>query len=177
MSDPFSLLSDFYDSLVIYFTSPEAQRTLLWVKAISASVSLLLIINIIILLSRSRSTWWISEQMDSFRKVKLPQRLEQNWQKVLQRLEKSDEANLKLAVIEADSLLDEIFKRMGLAGKDMGERLEQITRQQLGSIDDVWEAHRLRNIIVHQSNIKISQPEAKKAVEAYGKALKELEVI
>jgi len=177
MNDPFELLFNLYQYLADYFSTPEVQRTLLWLKIFSMSISLLLIVSIIILLSRAKATWWISERLDSFRKPNLPQYYEKRWQKIQDRLEAADEANLKLAIIEADSLLDDILKRMGLAGKDMGERLEQITVQQLSSINDIWEAHRLRNIIVHQSGIRITQTEAKKAIESYEKALKELEVL
>lgn len=172
-----SLLFDIYYFLVDYFNSPEAQRVLFWAKVASFGISCLLLVAMIILLSRSRAAWWVSERIDSFRKVKLPQRIEQAWLKIQERIEKGDEANLKLAVIEAESILDDILKRMALPGKDMGERLEQINKQQLNSLDEVWEAHRLRNLIVHQSGIKISYQEAERAVRSYEKALKELEVL
>jgi hypothetical protein len=169
--------SNLYFSLLDYWQSPEGARLFLWVKVVSLAISTLLIFAILILLLRSRAVWWIGERLDSFKKVKLPERIQRDWEKIQARLEKDDEASLKLAVIEADNLLDEILKRMGLPGKDMGERLEQMSREQLKSLDDIWDAHRLRNLIVHKSDVVILKSQGKKAVEAYEKGLRELEVI
>ena len=168
---------DLYYNLVDYFNSPVWQNTVFWAKIISFSISTLLIIVIVILLSRSRATWWISERVDSFKKASLPEKMEKEWQKISDRLEKDDEANLKLAVIEADSLLDSILIRMGLEGKDMGERLEKLNKEQLKCIDDIWDAHRLRNLIVHQADLSLTKEQTERAIKCYQEALKELEVI
>jgi len=173
----FNYFLELYDKLVSYLQSDNFVRTLFWIKVTSSGISSLLIAAIVILLSRSHATLWISEGMDSFKKVNLPERMERSWQKIQERLKKEDEANLKLAVIEADSILDEILKRMGLGGKDMGERLEQMPKDQLKALEDVWDAHRLRNLIVHQPAAIVTKAQAEKAVSAYQNALKELEVI
>lgn len=171
------LFLDLYDNLVVYFNSSEFARTIFWVKLGSYSLSLLLIFAISILLSRSKATWWVGERIDSFKKVKLPEQTERDWVKIKERVEKADEANLKLAIIEADNMLDDVLKRMGLEGKDMGERLEKLNAQQLKSINDIWDAHRLRNLIVHQSDILLTENQIEKAIGVYEEALKELEVI
>ncbi|MDD5589749.1 MAG: hypothetical protein PHQ47_01070 [Candidatus Portnoybacteria bacterium] len=173
----FDYFYELYDYLAVYFSSPSFQRTVLILKLFSFVVSALLMFAIIILLSRAKAGWWVKERLDSFKKPNLPQKFEQKWNQIKIRIETGDETNLKMAVIEADSMLDEILKRMSLPGKDMGERLEQISKNHLPSIDDVWEAHRLRNTIVHNPDIGISHKEAEKSIEAYEKALKELEAL
>lgn len=55
----------------------------------------------------------------------------------------------KLAIIEADIILDGILKERGYAGTSLGERLRSITPSQLSTIDDAWEAHKVRNQIAH----------------------------
>ena len=40
--------------------------------------------------------------------------LNKSWQKILLRLNKNDEANLRLALIEADNLFDDLLKQMRL---------------------------------------------------------------
>lgn len=55
----------------------------------------------------------------------------------------------KLAIIEADIILDEILKQKGYVGNSLGERLRNIQPQQLNSLDDAWEAHKVRNRIAH----------------------------
>jgi len=56
----------------------------------------------------------------------------------------------KLAIIEADIILDQTLKERGYAGNSLGERLRSITPNQLASIDDAWDAHRVRNKIAHE---------------------------
>jgi len=56
----------------------------------------------------------------------------------------------KLAIIEADIVLDQTLKDRGYAGNSLGERLRSITPNQLASIDDAWEAHKVRNKIAHE---------------------------
>ncbi|MFH0852043.1 MAG: hypothetical protein V1845_00330 [bacterium] len=170
-------LLDIYDNLVSYFQSTGFANTILWIKVASSIVCTVLLVSIVVLLSRSRATWWLSEGIDSFRKPNLPQRMEHDWQRIKDRMEKEDEANLKLAVIEADNLLEDVLKRMGIEGRDLGERLEKLTTQQLHALDDVQDAHRLRDLIVHQSNAIVIKYQVESAVRAYEAALKELEMI
>jgi len=56
----------------------------------------------------------------------------------------------KLAIIEADIVLDQTLKDRGYAGNSLGERLRSITPNQLASVDDAWTAHRVRNKIAHE---------------------------
>lgn len=55
----------------------------------------------------------------------------------------------KLAIIEADVILDETLKEKGYAGTSLGERLRSISPSQLNSLDDAWTAHKVRNQIAH----------------------------
>jgi len=55
----------------------------------------------------------------------------------------------KLAIIEADIILDEALKRQGYAGTSLGERLRSISPAALQSLDDAWQAHKVRNEIAH----------------------------
>jgi hypothetical protein len=55
----------------------------------------------------------------------------------------------KLAIIEADIILDESLKEAGYGGTSLGERLRSISPTQLESLDDAWQAHKVRNQIAH----------------------------
>jgi hypothetical protein len=55
----------------------------------------------------------------------------------------------KLAIIEADIILDELLKEAGYAGNTLGERLRSIGPSQLQSLDDAWQAHKVRNQVAH----------------------------
>jgi hypothetical protein len=56
----------------------------------------------------------------------------------------------KLAIIEADIILDGLLKERGYAGGTLGERLRSVAPHQLSSLQDAWEAHKVRNMIAHE---------------------------
>ncbi len=104
-------------------------------------------------------------------------KLLKKWNQIEARLKSSHETDSKLAVIEADKLLDDVLKRCGYFGKDMGSRLKKINSGQIASINDVWSAHKVRNSIVHNIDYKLTELEAERAIRAFKKALEELEAI
>ena len=103
--------------------------------------------------------------------------LNKSWQKILARLTKNDEANLRLALIEADNLFDDLLKQMRLPGESMADRLRYLDRSQISNIDEIWRSHKLRNILVHNHEYPITRGEIQLGIKAYEKALKELEFI
>lgn len=78
-----------------------------------------------------------------------------------------------LAVIQADSLLDEALKKKHFKGKTMGERLVSAQRS-LTNNDGVWFGHKLRNQLVHQNDVALREKDIKHALIGIGQALKDL---
>jgi hypothetical protein len=78
-----------------------------------------------------------------------------------------------LAVIEADTLLDEALKKRRFKGKTMGERLVSAQRS-LTNSDGVWYGHKLRNQLVHQTNLRLKESDIKEALLGIGQALKDV---
>lgn len=99
------------------------------------------------------------------------------WNKILQRLETGDESHYKLAIVEADDLVDAILKRMGYAGEDLGERLSHLSPAILPSIKEVEVAHQIRNHIVHDPDYRLTLDEARKTLEKYEAALRDLQAL
>ncbi len=171
-----TLFLEIYDQIYLYVTSANFGAVLIILKLTSYLISLTLAILIAILLKRSDASWWVRERVYA-NQVAYGQPENQRWEKILEKLKKGDEANLKLAVIEADTLLDDIFKKIGLPGKNMDERLGQITQTEIKSVDKIWETHKIRDRIVKNSEIRISFEEAERAVGNIETALKELEYL
>ncbi|OGN01387.1 MAG: hypothetical protein A3B91_03650 [Candidatus Yanofskybacteria bacterium RIFCSPHIGHO2_02_FULL_41_29] len=96
------------------------------------------------------------------------------WEEVVRHIESSSEAEWKLALIEADKLVDNLLKSAGFTGDTMGERLTNVEKGQLANLEGLWEAHKIRNKIVHDVNYFLRYGEAKRAVELYEKILEEL---
>jgi hypothetical protein len=78
-----------------------------------------------------------------------------------------------MAIIQADSLLDEALKKRRFKGKTMGERMVSAQRT-LSNNDTAWYAHKLRNKLVHEVNTKLNEREVKNALIALRQALRDL---
>lgn len=84
----------------------------------------------------------------------------------------------KLAIIEADIILDEELKRAGYAGTSLGERLRSIAPSSLTSLDDAWQAHKVRNQIAHAgADFVLTHKLANDTIVKYERVFKELEII
>ncbi len=96
------------------------------------------------------------------------------WQKVRTRISSDDENERKLAIVSADSLIDKILELAGYQGANLGERLKNINSSELESLQDMWEAHKVRNRIAHEPHLALSKQEAARTLAHYEKVLKEL---
>ncbi len=168
-----------YDSVILFFESPQWQKAFFYMKLSSAIISSFLIFGIIMLILKTELfTIGIRRLVRGTETHSFPKgKIRKQWDKILARIEAKDEANLKLAVIEADGLIDSLLKRIGYKGETMFERLKSIKPVQLKSLDGLWQAHKVRNRVVHESNFKISLSRAEEVIENYEKVLEELEAI
>ena len=98
------------------------------------------------------------------------------WEEVQRHITSTREAEWKFAVIEADKVVDDILKN-SFPGETMGERLMNISQGQLETLNGLWEAHKIRNRLVHDANYFLRYAEAKRAVILYERTLKELHAI
>lgn len=102
--------------------------------------------------------------------------LQDQWNDILRHIESTREGEWKFAVIEADTLVDNVLKNY-FSGDTMGERLMNIDKTKLLSIDNVWEAHKIRNRLAHDPNYFLRHAEAFRAIKLFESALQELGVI
>lgn len=93
------------------------------------------------------------------------------WHELLDRVKTPE--GMMLAVIDADKLLDEALRKKGYKGKTMGERLVAAQRD-LSNNDGVWFAHKLRNRLVHEPEVRLRKNDAKTALEGIKQGLRDL---
>lgn len=98
------------------------------------------------------------------------------WSKIKGRLETGSESEYKLAVIEADSMLNDVLERLGFKGEILGDRLKQVTTDILPNIEETREAHKVRNNIVYDPDYKLTLDQARKVLKIYEQALRDLQV-
>lgn len=93
------------------------------------------------------------------------------WQSVQGLLK--DAAMWPLAIIDADKLLEDALKLRKYKGKTMGERLVA-AQHDISNNDLVWFGHKLRNKLVHETDVKLKKDDVKDALLGIKSALKDL---
>lgn len=82
------------------------------------------------------------------------------------------------AIIEADIMLDDMLSRQGYTGEGVGERLQQVERADFDTLQDAWEAHKVRNLIAHQgSSFDLSETLARRTIARYEAVFREFGAI
>lgn len=100
------------------------------------------------------------------------------WDVVLKHLESDEQADWRLAVIEADNMLDAMVKKLGYEGENLGERLKAVERADFQSLDSAWDAHKMRNQIVHEGvGFEVNKGDAEKVIALYEKVFREFKYI
>lgn len=102
----------------------------------------------------------------------------ERWDKIVEQINSDSPAEWRVAILDADVILDEMLGKMGYWGDSIGEKLKQIERSDFLNLDNAWEAHRIRNQIAHQgSDNVLTSRTAKKALSLYQKVFEEFEFI
>jgi hypothetical protein len=84
----------------------------------------------------------------------------------------------KLAIIEADIILDDTLKQKGYQGASLGERLKGVGPHQLNTLQDAWEAHKIRNRIAHDgADFVLTKRIAQETINRYQRVFSELGVL
>lgn len=124
-------------------------------------------------------TGWLALRVDRVRDVILKTNLPKHhsikaWRSVQKHFFAGDDNSLKLAIIEADNILDEALRLAGFMGENLGDRLKKVNTSQLTNIQEVWEAHKLRNRLVHETDFRLNRNLAERALAIYEKTFRDL---
>lgn len=96
------------------------------------------------------------------------------WIKTLSYLFSQHASDWKLAVIEADSMLEDLMGQLGFKGENLGEKLKGATQDKFHNLTSAWEVHTIRNRIAHEGAVfELSQHEAKRAIALYEQIFRE----
>lgn len=102
--------------------------------------------------------------------------IQARWNEIEAMVVSKNTMQFKVAIMEADKLLDHALKAMAMPGTTLGERLK-FAAYKYPRINDVWWAHRLRNQLVHESSFYLEPHMAQKAIGQYKKTLQMLNLL
>lgn len=102
---------------------------------------------------------------------------EERWRDILKKASAASPDSMRLAVIEADSLVNDALGQLGFEGKHMADRLMNLNPDDYKTLNALWRAHRLRNELVHTPGFFLSPEDANKLLSDYEAFLKEVDAI
>lgn len=102
----------------------------------------------------------------------------ERWGSVQAHLSSDNPNDWKLAIIEADVLLERMLDKAGYAGNTIGEKLKSASARSFATLDDAWQAHRVRNQIAHGgADFVLTQRVAQDTLILYERVFKEFDFI
>lgn len=169
-----------FNNLIRFIISPDFSGLLLVFKILFLIFSLLFLSLILFFLLRT--TWfrriflWNLVEFLTYRPY-MSRKLIKQWTKIKKRLDSGLEAEYKLAVIESDSILNEALEKMGYREETLGEKLKKVPEITLSNSEQIQEAHKIRNSVVHDPDYRLGLDQAKKTILIYENALVDLGLI
>lgn len=158
---------------------PELQAKVLWLKLLFLLVTAFFLSVIIVAFARTPyfrlSVLGDAVEVATFRPFGYS-KIRERWKRIMRRLESANVTEYKLAVIETDLLLDETLKRMRLAGQNVDERLEKVTPFMVENLEELRQAHQVRNSVVYDPDYQLPLGEARRVLLVYQKAFENLDL-
>jgi|AntRauTorcE11897_2_1112592.scaffolds.fasta_scaffold00242_9 hypothetical protein len=97
------------------------------------------------------------------------------WKKVI-KFAKEGEAGRQQAIVEGDKLVDYVLRQYKISGDTMADRMRS-AESMIPNYNQLWEAHKLRNKLVHEQNVKLMSKDINRSLKTYQETLKGLKAL
>ncbi len=96
------------------------------------------------------------------------------WLNIEEKMSSQNEQDWRGAIVDADIILEEMLGKMGYVGAGIAEKLKQVDKADFKTLQNAWDAHKLRNRIAHEgSSFHLSRTEAEIAINNFKKVFEE----
>jgi hypothetical protein len=90
------------------------------------------------------------------------------WRQVMIYMQSARAEDWKLAIIEADSMLEDLTTDLGFPGSSLGEKFKNVDPGDFPLLQQAWDAHKVRNAIAHQGMAyELSHATAYQTIKTY----------
>lgn len=166
-----------FGSISSFFRTFSESDFFFFVKLISGfAIAVLLIADILLLSKRVRTDMRIAVYGSGSPRLKKSKYMSR-WESISKKLDDKSVASGKVAIVEADKMLDEILGKLGFSGKDTEEKITQVKSGQLVGIQEMREIHSFHKKIVDDPTYETSLNEIKTALAAYERVFRGLSLI
>jgi hypothetical protein len=135
----------------------------------------LLIFFIVILVFGGIVLWFVALRAQGSRAFN-QDKYRSDWLAIENQLVRDNEASYHLCILNADKLLDKALQQAGFRGATMGDRMKS-AKNSWSNANHVWTAHKLRNQIAHETDVKVTYETTQRALLAFKQALKDVGAI
>lgn len=178
MSDFFSFFLNIWESIEKYYTIFTNSTFFKIIEFILILYITILIVDIILIIYLDGFRKRLRMQFKGANTPLLSKKKKQKeWNIIKKYLETGDENKYKLAIIEADSLLDKHLTEAGYKGATVVEKVSIIPKHFSANIDAVIEFHNLRNEIIKNEDLSLSKEKAEEGIDKMEKLLKTLDIL
>ncbi len=165
----------------IYFiSSPSIQQALFPIKMAFILFALFFLIAVIYFYINSSylqykflqdTIEFISKETFGLNKVN------KSWKKIKNRMASGTEADLKLAIIEADDYLYETLQDADFQGDTFEELIASAGKKTISNSEEILEAHAIRNAAVYEPDYKLDSDQAKRILSVYENTIKKIALV
>ncbi len=100
------------------------------------------------------------------------------WEAVEKYYNSANQSDWRTAIIEADIMLYDLLDTMSVEGISIGEKLKNVNKAQMATLDFAWRSHKIRNELAHQGlNFELNRRIVEEAIEGYRRVFNEFSYI
>ncbi len=171
---------DFFSSIIRYLFSPDGRETIttimFWLALFFVTIIMYVIVRMVEIRRKEHHHHhhaiheYAMKQAEKERRESEKRQSLKNprWAVVLEYLFSPNENEWRLAIIEADAMLETLLDQLGFKGETIGEKLKTADSDTFKMLPAAWEVHTIRNRIAHEgSEFHISTQEAKRIIALY----------
>lgn len=100
------------------------------------------------------------------------------WDAVEKYYNSANQSDWRTAIIEADIMLYDLLDTINVEGISIGEKLKNMNRAQMATLDFAWRSHKIRNELAHQGlSFELTRRMVEEAIEGYRRVFNEFSYI
>lgn len=119
------------------------------------------------------------EQMEVAKRTHLTQAAKNpRWEMIVGLASSPNEGDWRRAILEADIILASLLTEKGYPGETLGEQLKNANPLQFTTLNQAWEAHRMRNALAHLGEAyPLTERDARQTIDQYRRVFEEFDYI
>lgn len=160
--------------------SSELQTALFPIKIVFIIFAFLFILIAVYYMRKTEfMAYWITEGVKDFldNKPLAVKKITRKWKKIKHGMESKSEAQRKLNILNAHTLLKDVLSRKGHSGETFSEQLANLSAEQISNIEKLKDVEKECEQILGDAGYRITLEKAKEMADIFEKSFEEFELL